>query len=68
MKIAKLGASKVVGIDISDDSINLARQMVEDVGLLERCNFLVMDAENTTFEDKYIRYHLLQWSAASHQS
>ena len=51
VKIAKLGASKVVGIDISDDSIKLARQMVEEVGLGERCNFSVMDAENTTFED-----------------
>lgn len=50
-KIAKFGALEVVGIDISEVSITIARKEAKAAGLQGRCKFLAMDAENMTFED-----------------
>jgi len=48
--LAKIGAS-VVGIDISDMSIDSAREKAQDEGVHDRITFLVRDAEDTGFSD-----------------
>jgi ubiquinone/menaquinone biosynthesis C-methylase UbiE len=50
-QIAELGAAEVIGIDISEDSIGIAKKEIDAVNLKDRCGFLVMDVENMTFED-----------------
>lgn len=50
-KIAEYGAAEVVGIDISEDSVAIAKKQTEAAGLQDRCRFFVMDAENMIFED-----------------
>jgi len=52
-RIAKMGAAEVVGIDISDISIENAKKQAEKEGLSEQVKFLVMDAENMEFMDNY---------------
>lgn len=49
--MAELGASSVVGIDISDASIATARRDAEARGLGDRVRFEAMDAERMTFAD-----------------
>ncbi|MDB4949658.1 MAG: type 11 methyltransferase [Gemmatimonadetes bacterium] len=51
VRLAKLGARKVTGIDISDVSIRSARQKAEAEGVSDRVELHVMDAEHTTFPD-----------------
>jgi ubiquinone/menaquinone biosynthesis C-methylase UbiE len=51
-KIAKMGASQMFGIDISDVSIENAIRKAREEGYDENLvKFLTMDAENTQFED-----------------
>jgi ubiquinone/menaquinone biosynthesis C-methylase UbiE len=49
--IAQNGAAEVVGIDISDVSINNCKELAKQNNLENICSFLVRDAENTGFED-----------------
>ncbi len=51
IEMAKRGASKVVGIDISPVAIKNACALAELAGVGERCDFKVMDAENTEIPD-----------------
>lgn len=48
--LAKHGA-KVIGIDISENEIETAKRNYGKEKLIGTCEFLVQDAENTTFED-----------------
>jgi SAM-dependent methyltransferase len=49
--MARHGAAKVYGIDISSVAIENARKLAESAGVAHICEFKVMDAENTEFED-----------------
>lgn len=52
LKMAKMGASQAVGVDISDVSIENARKKAIEKGYDENVvKFLVMDAENMQLED-----------------
>lgn len=51
--IAKAGAKKTIGIDISDVSIENAKMHAKKNGCDTAAEFFVMDAENITFEDNY---------------
>jgi ubiquinone/menaquinone biosynthesis C-methylase UbiE len=51
IEIAKRGATKVVGIDISKVAIENASKLAYANGKRGRCEFQVMDAEETEFED-----------------
>ena len=54
LKIAKMGASEMFGIDISDVSIENAKRKAINEGYDEKAiTLLVMDAENMQFEDDY---------------
>ncbi len=44
---ATMGATLVIGIDISDESIAIARSQAVAQGVAERCVFIVADCENT---------------------
>ena len=50
-RIARCGAGKVVGIDISEVSVAIAEKETRTAGLQDRCTFFAMDAENMTFDD-----------------
>ena len=52
LKITRMGAAEVIGIDISDVSIENSRKKAAQEGLQNQCKFLVMDAENTKFSDE----------------
>jgi ubiquinone/menaquinone biosynthesis C-methylase UbiE len=52
INMAKMGASEVVGIDISDVSIENAKRHAREEGLAKKTNFFVMDAENMTFDNE----------------
>jgi len=49
--LAALGAKEVVGIDISEVSVENCRREAARQGVGDRCSFLVMDAENLSFSD-----------------
>ncbi len=51
IEMAKRGASKVMGIDISPVAIENARELAKAAGVGDRCEFKVMDAEHTAFAD-----------------
>ena len=51
IEMAKEGASKVVGIDISSVAIENARALAKVAGVNAVCEFSVMDAEHTEFAD-----------------
>lgn len=51
--LARNGAS-VVGIDIADNSIRMAKEQAEREGLSDRLSFQVMDCENLAFPDDSI--------------
>ena len=51
IEMAKRGASRVVGIDISPVAIENARELAKSAGVEEVCEFTIMDAEHTTFAD-----------------
>lgn len=47
----KMGAEKVVGIDLSESSLKIARARAEREGVGEKAEFLVMDCEKMEFLD-----------------
>jgi ubiquinone/menaquinone biosynthesis C-methylase UbiE len=51
IEMAKQGASRVVGIDISPVAIENARALAKVAGVDAVCEFAVMDAEHTEFAD-----------------
>jgi ubiquinone/menaquinone biosynthesis C-methylase UbiE len=51
VEMARRGASKVTGIDISDVAVRNATELSKTMGVAEVCEFRVMDAENTDFPD-----------------
>lgn len=69
--MAKQGASKVYGIDISQVAVDNARELAKLEGVAHICEFAVMDAEHTGFGDatfdiihEYGALHHLDLSAA----
>lgn len=53
LEMAKQGAKKVYGIDISQVAVDNAINNATRENVNDRCIFQVMDAENTTFTDSY---------------
>jgi len=53
IKLARLGASEAVGIDISDVGLEHGRLRATAEGLSSRVHFHRMDAENLDFEDEH---------------
>lgn len=53
IEMAKQGASKVVGIDISSVAVENARALAKEAGVDTVCAFEVMDAEHTEFADSH---------------
>lgn len=51
IEMAKKGAAKVYGIDISSVAVENARELAKSAGVGDICEFSVMDAEHTTFAD-----------------
>lgn len=51
IEMAKRGASKVLGIDISPVAIENARALAKTTGVDAVCEFEIMDAEHTEFAD-----------------
>jgi len=51
IEMAKRGASKVLGIDISPVAIENACELAKIAGVVDICEFKVMDAEHTEFSD-----------------
>lgn len=71
VEMARRGAQKVIGIDISEVAINNARKLADANGVGEICDFHVMDAERTDFADdtfdiihEYGALHHLELTAA----
>ena len=52
-EMAKRGAGKVYGIDISEVAVKNAIRLSHENDLSDLCTFQVMDAENTTFDDNF---------------
>ena len=50
---AKMGAKKVIGIDLSEKSLAITRERTKRAGLEERIEFLKMDCEKMDFPDNY---------------
>lgn len=74
VEMAKRGAKKVVGIDISQVAIKNAQELAGSQGVGEICDFRIMDAENTEFADntfdiihEYGALHHLELNAAFHE-
>jgi len=53
VKMAKMGAAEVCGIDISDVGIEHGRNHAREEGVQGRAKFFVMDAENMEFPDNH---------------
>lgn len=51
VEMARRGAKKVVGIDISDVAVRNATELARVMGVGDVCEFRVMDAERTDFPD-----------------
>ncbi|CAH2032336.1 class I SAM-dependent methyltransferase [Trichlorobacter ammonificans] len=71
LEMARRGARKVVGIDISEVAIKNAQELAKLQGVDDICEFKVMDAERTEFADgtfdiihEYGALHHLDLSAA----
>jgi ubiquinone/menaquinone biosynthesis C-methylase UbiE len=71
VEMAKRGAKKVIGIDISSVAIENTKRLAESQGIGKICEFLVMDAEHTEFADntfdiihEYGALHHLELKAA----
>jgi len=50
---AKMGAKKVIGIDLSEKSLAIARQRVKKEGAGDKVEFLKMDCEKMEFSDNF---------------
>ena len=48
---AKMGAEKVIGIDLSEKSLEIAKERVKREGLGDKVEFLKMDCEKMDFDD-----------------
>ncbi len=48
---AKMGAEKVIGIDLSEKSLEIARGRAKKEGLEKKVEFILMDCENLKFPD-----------------
>jgi len=48
---AKMGAKKVIGIDLSEKSLEIAKENTKREGLAERAEFILMDCEKMDFSD-----------------
>lgn len=48
-----LKGASLTGIDISDQSIKVAKKRAESFSIIEKCNFLVMDAERLELPDNH---------------
>jgi len=44
-------ASKMIGIDLSENSLKIAKSRIEKINLSDKTEFLVMDCEKTNFEN-----------------
>lgn len=71
VEMAKRGAKKVIGIDLSQVGIDNAKKLAESQGVGKICEFRVMDAEHTEFADntfdiihEYGALHHLELKAA----
>jgi len=71
VRMAKSGAKKVCGVDISQVAIDNAKKLAEAEGVADICEFKVMDAEKTEFGDEtfdliheYGALHHLELNAA----
>jgi len=53
VKIAKMGSEKVIGIDLSEKSLEIAEERSLKENLEGRLEFLKMDCEKMEFPDKY---------------
>ena len=53
IQLARAGAAEVIGIDISDISIENCQRLAEREGVGSVCSFKVADAENTGFPDNH---------------
>ncbi len=51
--LAKAGVKKVVGIDLSEESLVIAREKIKKEGLDNIVEFIVMDCEKMEFPDNY---------------
>jgi len=51
ISLAKMGAEKVIGIDLSEKSLAVARERVKREGLGEKIDFVSMDCEKMEFTD-----------------
>ena len=51
--LAKIGAKKVIGIDLSEKSLEIARGRVRKEGLEEKIEFLKMDCEKVEFPENF---------------
>jgi len=51
--IAKMGARKVVAIDLSEKSLDIAKNRAEKEGVADKVEFLKMDCEKMEFPDNY---------------
>jgi ubiquinone/menaquinone biosynthesis C-methylase UbiE len=51
--LIKAGAAKVIGIDLSEKSLEIARERMRREGLEGKAEFLPMDCEKMTFPDNY---------------
>lgn len=71
IEMARRGAKKVIGIDISEVAVNNAQELANAQGVGDICEFRVMDAEHTAFADntfdvihEYGALHHLELKAA----
>lgn len=53
IRLAKMGAKKVIGIDLSEKSLAIARKRVEKEGLEEKVEFILMDCEKMDFPGNF---------------
>lgn len=53
IEIAKMGAEKVIGIDLSEKSLEIAKQRAKREGRGDKVEFLKMDCEKVEFPDNY---------------
>ena len=53
VSLAKMGADKVVGIDLSEPSLKIARQRAKQEGVGNKTEFVAMDCEKMEFPDNY---------------
>lgn len=51
--LVKAGAEKVIGIDLSEKSLEIAKERVKKEGLEKRVEFILMDCEKMKFPDNF---------------